>query len=127
MHRRQKVVWSRIGWSLAAASLVLVFSPVAHADWVKTRWTTYLRAAPGDQSKVLDELPHDEIVDVLNCAGKWCAIRQDIGVLFVDRAAIDTAGIGPWAARPRSDTACVEAPIARFRAPKPVVFCVLGQ
>jgi uncharacterized protein YraI len=94
------------------AALFLLAASSAHAEQRIAAWSTYLRSGPGDGYSVLDEVRHDDPVDVQSCSGRWCAVRYGRASGYVDADSLRGAIPVPqtdgrdcaWSTRPGFDS-----------------------
>jgi hypothetical protein len=78
-----------IKWTAATAAIVLMATAgFAHAGTERLAWSTYMRAGPGENYAVVDELEHDTDVDVRQCNDRWCEIVSGQVVGYIDRDAL---------------------------------------
>ena len=87
---------------LVAAAVLCLASP-AGAWTGRVNWTTWLRAGPGMQFTVLDEVFGGDTVEVLDCGNGWCRTVSGGAVAYIqaelvaraEPAAPLAAGSGP--------------------------------
>ncbi len=71
----------------------LLIGGPAFAKTAMLNWTVYLRAGPGENYAVLDEIEPRSSVEVQNCQGDWCKIQFDGSEGFIKASQIDKPDI----------------------------------
>ena len=66
---------------------------------------TFLRAGPGLEYEVTDEVDHEASLDVLRCAGAWCEVRFEGGIGWVQAATVAQPAPAP---QPHETQPCFE-------------------
>ena len=83
--------------TIAAVAVALAATTVpARAEDHATR-ATFLRAGPGLDYEVTDEVDHGARLDVLRCAGEWCEARYEGVVGWVPAGTVAQATPAPAA------------------------------
>ncbi len=73
----QSALYKGMQRSLVPAALLLLASAAsAAAKEGEARWSGWLRAGPGMQYAVLDEIPAKSKIDVQSCTNGWCAVTS---------------------------------------------------
>jgi uncharacterized protein YgiM (DUF1202 family) len=86
----------------------------------RVTWTTWLRAGPGRDYKVLGEIVGGDLVAVLGCDGDWCRVVSD-GVPVYIRSSLITAATPPAAMPPA--TACFDSRRAGYEKGELFHYC----
>jgi uncharacterized protein YraI len=107
---------------LTSAAWLGSVAVTARAADVRAAWSTYLRAGPGPDFAVIDEVEHDQPMTVLGCRDKWCAVQYGRAAGYVDASALPGGGL-PWPAEGAPTTACFAAGQQGYRGQEPTRFC----
>ncbi len=78
-----------------AATLILAAVPARAEDHASR--ATFLRAGPGLDYEVTDEVDHGAALNVLRCAGEWCEARYEGVVGWVPAGTVAQAAPAPAA------------------------------
>lgn len=116
--------WSQcVRAGLVLRSAIIGVVPPCLAEPGQTAWTTYLRAGPGLQFAVLDEIEAHKTLDVQDCRGGWCRVVSGDAEGYV--AADHLAAPGPPApkAADHAPVPCFRAQQTGFRGGDEVQFC----
>ncbi len=95
----------------------------ATAAPARTVWSTYMRAGPGDTYAVIDEVEHDETVDIRDCRGKWCQVQYGRAIGYIDRDALHGSFEKQPAMATQGPEGCFWSQIPAYLAPKNVRYC----
>ena len=108
--------------SVIAGAAALLASALPASAWTghATR-ATFLRAGPGLQYAVTDEVDRDAALDVLKCSGDWCEARYEGVVGWVMAATVRQAAPPP--AAPHGTQACFEDRQAGYGRGERTRFC----
>ena len=87
---------------VALVATLTAVAPV-HAWADRAARATFLRAGPGLDYAVTDEVDREAVLNVLKCAGAWCEVRFE-GVVGWGQAARVAAQAAPTP-QPRGDSA----------------------
>lgn len=82
--------------------------------------TTWLHAAPGQNSRVLGEIGTGVAVNVLRCDSGWCQVESDQALGYVQQVLLSAAASRPFAWQPGAD--CLRA--QHFTAEGPLALAV---
>ncbi len=81
---------------LAAACVALLILPQAAAAWTtRTTWTAFMRAGPGRQFQVIDEVEKFSSVEVESCAKGWCMVIVDRSEGFMPADVLTPSDLSP--------------------------------
>ncbi len=112
---RKGVLMGGVMTALLAAGGVLSAPALTH-------WSTYLRAGPGSQYAVIDEIRHHSPVTVRGCAHHWCEVSVGQTVGYIDQDALLLPSL-PAAASRNDAQNCFIADQTGWRKPTPTRFC----
>jgi hypothetical protein len=101
---------------------LLVFAQTAMAEPEVAHWSAYLRAQPSQSAAVIDEIRHGARIDVGQCAGDWCRVRNGAESGWIDKDAL-TLPAPPHGGAPTNPPDCAWAGQAAGRIPEPTKFC----
>ena len=108
--------------SVIAAVLAASAVVVPAQAWVgHAARATFLRAGPGLEFEVTDEVDREAALDVLKCAGAWCEVRFE-GVVGWVQAATVAAQAAPTP-QPRGTQPCFEDRQAGYGKGERTRFC----
>ncbi len=80
---------------IAVAAAVLAITAPAHAWTGHATRATFLRAGPGLEYSVTDEVDHEAALDVLKCTGDWCEVRFEGSIGWVMASTVTQATPAP--------------------------------
>jgi hypothetical protein len=123
MSKNHPAIIRRMG-GIPGLTLLLLASltaSAASAAPTSLHWSTYLRAGPGETFQTIDELEHDTVVDVQNCANGWCRVLDGGSEGYVDQDALKLPATPPAAAPASGAQTCFTARQAGFQ--NPTRFC----
>ena len=112
MNPRRSVIAAVLAASAAVAP--------AHAWADRAARATFLRAGPGLEYAVTDEVDHESPLDVLRCAGAWCEVRFEGVVGWVQAATVAQPGPAP---QPRGTEPCFDDRQAGYGKGERTRFC----
>lgn len=96
----------------------------AAARLVRTSWTAYLRAGPGEQFHVIDEIDALSPVDVQDCKGTWCLVISGQSQGYLPADVLQQSDLTPphtaVAAQPQP---CLDETLEGFRGHEGWRFC----
>lgn len=75
-------------WGKASVMIAAVACFAWPAKAAQTLWTSYMRVGPGPQFAVLQELPSQVSLDVLDCRSGWCQVRFGTVVGYVRQSLV---------------------------------------
>lgn len=104
----------------AGLALMALACGAARGEQVAARWTGYLRAGPGLQFAVLDEIPPDYALAVHHCDAGWCLVTYGRAEGYVAQADLRGPGAAPAA---RGTRQCFDTVLSGYGAGSPVRFC----
>jgi uncharacterized protein YraI len=82
-------------------------------------WTTWMRAAPSEQARAIDEIGTGTAVQVEACAGGWCRVREDRADGYVEQRYL-AASLAPVQ---RAAGACFPAQYYTAEGPLGLTIC----
>ena len=106
---------------IAAAVAVLATIAPAEAWTGHATRATFLRAGPGLEYSVTDEVDREAALDVLKCADAWCEVRFEGVVGWVLAATVTQAAPAP--APPHGTQPCFEDRQAGYGKGERTRFC----
>ncbi len=109
----------RTGACLLACGVACA-SPL-RADATEAKWTSYLRAGPGLQYGVLDEIAPHHPLSVLNCSSGWCRVLYERAEGYVEQQWLTDAQAAPVLPGPSHD--CFDATMTGWIGGSHVQFC----
>lgn len=104
----------------ALAASVCTASP-ASAWTGRATWTTFLRAGPGLQYVVTDEIDRDAPLEVAACRDGWCETLYEGATGYVQAELVAQAG--PELIQPQSAQPCFDGQIAGYGKGDKVTYC----
>lgn len=111
--------------ALTAVAGVLMCASAAGAKEVALTWSTYLRVGPGPGFLALDEIFHDEKVDLGPCAAGWCRVTVKGRTGYIDADAVTLQRL-PTAVGPgQTFGECVVSGQYGYDHPQRTQFCTL--
>ncbi len=105
----------------AALALALALALPARAETDHATRATFLRAGPGLDYEVTDEVDHGAALNVLRCAGEWCEARYEGVVGWVPAGTVAQAV--PALAAPHGTQPCFEDRQAGYGKGERTRFC----
>ncbi len=100
----ETATWAGKGARIAlAASLALLVGGLARSAFAEPgqiTWTTYLRAGPGLQYAVIDEIESRTTLDVQECRDGWCRVEYGRAFGYVMAGVITTQASAAPASTP---------------------------
>jgi uncharacterized protein YgiM (DUF1202 family) len=108
----------RAACALVLGSFVSAAAPAGSTG--RVTWTTWLRAGPGRDYKVLGEIVGGDQVAVLGCDGDWCRVVSDGVPVYIRSSLITPAA--PAAAMPPA-TACFDSRRAGYEKGELFHYC----
>ena len=112
---------SRPGWAAGIAVAVLCASTPAHAWTGRVTWTTWLRAGPGGQYIVVDEVSGGQTLWVTGCNESWCQTISDGVVSYIQADLISKADAET--AAPATARGCFNSRVAGYGKGEIYRFC----
>ena len=106
---------------IASAAAVLAITAPAYAWTGHATRATFLRAGPGLEYSVTDEVDREAALDVLKCAGAWCEVRFEGVVGWVLAATVAQAA--PASPPPHGTQPCFEDRQAGYGKGERTRFC----
>ena len=104
----------------ALAASVCMASP-ASAWTGRATWTTFLRAGPGLQYVVTDEIDRDAPLEVVACSNGWCETLYEGATGYVQAELVAQAG--PELIQPQNAQPCFDGQIAGYGKGDKVTYC----
>ncbi len=95
----------------------------SHALSAEAKWTSYLRAGPGQQFAVLDEIASNDPLTVQTCSGGWCKVLYGRADGYVLEALLDRGPPGPASAQPPATHDCFDDVLNGYEGHSHVQFC----
>jgi hypothetical protein len=87
---------------------------------MRLSWTSYLHAAPGTATPVIDEIDGGRIVESLGCASGWCKVLSGGAVGYLDQTVLQPA-TPEVAAAPQQP--CFTAQRLTYGGDRTVIYC----
>ena len=106
---------------IAAAAASVALAVPAHAWMGHATRATFLRAGPGLEYAVTDEVDREAALDVVKCAGTWCEVRYEGASGWV--LASTVARAAPAQPTPHGTQACFEDRQAGYGKGERTRFC----
>lgn len=105
---------------IAIAAMALAAVAPAHAWMGHAARATFLRAGPGLEYAVTDEVDPEAPLDVLRCAGAWCEVRFEGVAGWVQAATVAQATPAP---QPHGTQPCFDDRQAGYGKGERTRFC----
>jgi uncharacterized protein YraI len=108
--------------ALLLAAVVLpaaAATPEPNSGQMVASWTTWMRAAPSEQARAIDEIGTGTAVQVESCQDGWCRIQEGRAVGYVQQRYLATAlqTLKPGAGD------CFQAKYYTAENPLPITLC----